>query len=351
MRVAVLGDTHFGVHNASPVFDEYFKKFYTDVFFPYLKQNDISTVLQLGDIVDCRKATNHLSIYNAKKYFFDVFEECGISLVTILGNHDIYYRDTLDVSFSDLFLGKYENVTVIKEPTEYAFCDNGRKYSKVMLLPWICKQNEERTAEMIRNTRCAVAFGHLELAGFAMNKGYEMQHGMDASFLKKFESCWSGHYHTKSDKGNIHYAGTPYEITMVDADDPKYFHVYDCDTGEMEAIRNPYTMYEKIVYSKGFSDDLSKYTGKIIKLTVEDRGETKDYEKFISMLQDTNPADLKILEESFEYKEDNTTDGVSVELGMDDTLGIINNYIDGIENINSDSIKSIFNNLYTEARI
>lgn len=110
-------------------------------------------------------------------------------------------------------------------------------------------------------------------------------------------------------------------------------------------------MYEKIVYSKGFSDDLSKYTGKIIKLTVEDRGETKDYEKFISMLQDTNPADLKILEESFEYKEDNTTDGVSVELGMDDTLGIINNYIDGIENINSDSIKSIFNNLYTEARI
>ena len=138
---------------------------------------------------------------------------------------------------------------------------------------------------------------------------------------------------------------------MVDADDPKYFHVYDCDTGEMEAIRNPYTMYEKIVYSKGFSDDLSKYTGKIIKLTVEDRGETKDYEKFISMLQDTNPADLKILEESFEYKEDNTTDGVSVELGMDDTLGIINNYIDGIENINSDSIKSIFNNLYTEARI
>jgi len=348
MKIAVLGDTHFGVHNASPIFDEYFKKFYKEIFFPYIKEHNIDVVLQLGDIVDCRKTSNHPSIYNAKKYFFDIFEEENIRLVTILGNHDIFYKDTLEISFSELFLEKYKNIEVIKKPTEYKFSDEG-KYSTVLLLPWICKGNEEETSVSIKNTKCKVAFGHLELSGFAMNKGYEMKEGMESGFLKKFDNCWSGHYHTKSNKGNITYVGTPYEITMVDADDPKYFHVYDTDTGTMEEIRNPFTIYEKIVYNKDFSKDLSQYVGKIIKLTVEDRGDVKAYDKFILQLQNNNPADLKIIEETFEYIDDSVPEDSEEGNDIYDTMEIINNYIDGIDNINSNNIKEIFNKLYIEA--
>ena len=37
MKIALLNDTHFGARNDSNIFDEYFYKFYDNIFFPYLK--------------------------------------------------------------------------------------------------------------------------------------------------------------------------------------------------------------------------------------------------------------------------------------------------------------------------
>ena len=59
MKIALLNDTHFGARNDSNIFDEYFYKFYDNVFFPYLKENNIKTLIHLGDIVDRRKYINY----------------------------------------------------------------------------------------------------------------------------------------------------------------------------------------------------------------------------------------------------------------------------------------------------
>ena len=37
MKIALLNDTHFGARNDSLIFDDFFHKFYDEVFFPYLK--------------------------------------------------------------------------------------------------------------------------------------------------------------------------------------------------------------------------------------------------------------------------------------------------------------------------
>ena len=55
MKIAILNDTHFGARNDSLIFDDYFHKFYDEVFFPYLKEHNIKTLIHLGDIVDRRK--------------------------------------------------------------------------------------------------------------------------------------------------------------------------------------------------------------------------------------------------------------------------------------------------------
>ena len=52
MKIALITDTHWGVRNDSSTFIEYYRKFYNETFFPYLKENDISTIIHLGDIVD-----------------------------------------------------------------------------------------------------------------------------------------------------------------------------------------------------------------------------------------------------------------------------------------------------------
>ncbi len=48
MKAALITDTHWGIRNDSVVYHKYFDKFYTNVFFPYLKEHDIKTIFHLG---------------------------------------------------------------------------------------------------------------------------------------------------------------------------------------------------------------------------------------------------------------------------------------------------------------
>ena len=74
-KIALLGDTHFGARGDNKFFQDYFKKFYDEIFFPYLINNNIKTVLQLGDIFDRRKK---LFYQSAKAYLKDRFIDCPI---------------------------------------------------------------------------------------------------------------------------------------------------------------------------------------------------------------------------------------------------------------------------------
>ena len=71
MKVAILGDTHFGARNDSVHFSVFFEKFYKEIFFPYLEQHNILHVIQLGDVFDRRKYINFQTLNHCKKYFFE----------------------------------------------------------------------------------------------------------------------------------------------------------------------------------------------------------------------------------------------------------------------------------------
>ena len=55
MKVAIITDQHFGARKSSKFFHDYFKKFYDNVFFPYLKENKITTIVNMGDTFDNRR--------------------------------------------------------------------------------------------------------------------------------------------------------------------------------------------------------------------------------------------------------------------------------------------------------
>ena len=89
MKVVILGDTHFGARGDSLEFHRYFQKFYSNVLFPYMIENKLDTIIQLGDLFDRRKFINFNSLYLSRKYFFDKLKENNINMNTLLGNHDI----------------------------------------------------------------------------------------------------------------------------------------------------------------------------------------------------------------------------------------------------------------------
>ena len=91
--------------------------------------------------------------------------------------------------------------------------------------------------------------GHLELNGFRVNQQITMDHGIDGDVFNKFERVFSGHYHTKSDNGNIFYLGNPYEIYWTDIEDVRGFNIFDTETLEHIPVINPYRMFYRIYYN------------------------------------------------------------------------------------------------------
>ena len=118
MKVAILGDTHIGVRGDSATFHNYFEKFYSNVFFPYLKKHNIDTVFQVGDMFDKKKNVNFFSLSRSREYLFDKAEKNGINIICNVGNHDTFFRNNNSISAPDLLLRDYNNVNVIDEPVE-----------------------------------------------------------------------------------------------------------------------------------------------------------------------------------------------------------------------------------------
>ena len=71
MKVAIITDQHFGARKGSKNLHDYFGKFYDDVFFPYLEENKITTVVDMGDTFDNRRSMDLWSLKWAKEKYFD----------------------------------------------------------------------------------------------------------------------------------------------------------------------------------------------------------------------------------------------------------------------------------------
>lgn len=348
MKIALLTDSHAGVRNDSLAFHDYMKKFYDNVFFKYLDDNDVRTVVHCGDIIDRRK---YININTANRLRVDLIEPAlsrGIAWHQCLGNHDTYHKNTnLISSFNEIF-NKFP-LNIYDKATEVMFGD-----TKILLIPWICDDNKEHSFNLIRNTDAQIAFGHLELEGFEMFKGSIVSHGDDPTLFGRFDIVCSGHFHHRSRRGNIYYLGSPAEYTWSDYDDPRGFHIFDTETRELTFIQNPYKMFKKIWYNDGnkeFLDseiDYSEYKDSIVKVIVQEKNNPFWFDKFIENLEKQNPVDLQVVEDHLNLGLEEDKDIIDE---AESTLDICKKYIESIEakSINKKKLESTITNLYVEA--
>jgi DNA repair exonuclease SbcCD nuclease subunit len=345
-KVCVLGDIHIAVRNSSLVFHKQLDLFANDVLIPYLKENNIDTVFQLGDLFDTRKSINFLSLYEARKCFFDKLKENNIKLHTLVGNHDIYFRETLEVNSSSLLLKEYDNITVYDKPTTIDF--NG---ISIDIIPWICAENRAVVNKMIQESSSKLCIGHFEFANFPMYKGVESHGGIVLDdFYKKYDLILTGHFHTQSNNGNVHYTGIPYEMTWSDYNDQKGFHVLDIKTLNREFIPNPHKVFARIEYDDSNTDytkeSTSQYSGKYVKVIVINKKDLYAYDTFMKRLYSAGCNDIKVMEDLSEYQ-----DGIIDEkIDLTDTRVIMSNYVDSIESkCDKQKIKNLLSGLFNEA--
>ena len=354
MKVAIITDQHFGARNDSVHFLDYYEKFYKETFFPKLEEENIKTVLILGDTFDRRKYVNFYSLKRTKEMFFDRLANLGIKVHMLAGNHDTYFKNTNDVNSVDLLLREYDNINVIDTPQTIHLRFANGEYD-VCMVPWICSENYEQCMAEIKNTSATLCMGHFEIAGFAMHRGMPSMEGLDRDIFKRFEYTFSGHYHHKSNSGNIYYLGNPYELTWQDYSDSRGFHIFDLDSRNLHFVQNPNVMFHRIVYDDKLESikdilnkDFSMYTNTYVKVVVLNKTNPYLFDQFMNKLYGINPIDITIAEDFIDLTEGLEDDMIDQ---AEDTLSILNKYVDSIqeENIDNNKLKNILRELYVEA--
>jgi len=341
MKLAIITDQHFGARKGAQFVNDYFEEFYNNVFFPYLEEHQIDTVIDMGDTFDNRRNIDLASLEWSKRVYFDKLKSLGVHLHSIVGNHTAYYKDTNDVNSIDLLLTEYDNISVYSEASQIKI--DGLD---ILLLPWINQENKESTFDIVKKSKAKVAMGHLELNGFRAHTTHVMEHGMDIDPFEKFDKVYSGHYHTRSDNGKIYYLGNPYEIYWNDVNDTRGFHIFDTETKEHTPVNNPYKLFHIIYYRdtnhKLF--DARELKNKIVKVVVKEKTNQKQFEKFIDKLYASGVQDLKIVE-NYVLQESEDFEAEETE----NTINLLSRYIDESEfDCDKNIIKDIIQKLYKE---
>ena len=346
MKVAIVTDTHFGARSDDTAFADYFEKFYSETFFPYLIKNNISTIIHTGDVVDRRKYINYLTSFRMKKMFFTPAKEANIDIIIAVGNHDCFYNNTNMInSMSEFFGNTDSNIRVYDQATEIEL-----QGTKILLVPWICAENHDHAIKMIEQTKAQILLGHLEVIGFEMYPGYVNDEGFDVKYFSKFEFVGSGHLHHRSSNGNVHYFGCPYEMTWNDHGDPKGFHVFDTSTRELQFIENPNRMFNKIFYDDSVKEnyDMNSFNQKICKVVVVQKNDPYKFDQFMDRLIKAGPYDISVVEDHLNLS---TQDSTTIMEQAEDTLTIVNRYISGmkLEELDKKAVTKLFFQLYNEA--
>jgi DNA repair exonuclease SbcCD nuclease subunit len=349
-KVAIIGDTHFGVRNDNLNFHSYFRRFYEDVFFPEIDARGIRHLVHLGDLVDRRKYIQYLTSNLLHDTFMGPVFDRGLEFHIMAGNHDCTYKHTNEVNAIRSLYGHSKHQFHLYERPETVEIAG----LEVCMVPWVCADNEKDFYLEMSRTKAQVCMGHLELAGFEMDRGHIAEHGMDLSHFSKFDVVLSGHYHHKSTVGNISYLGSPCQFTWADYDDVKGFHVLDTETRELEFIRNPYEVFRKYFYDDARREademlafDPNIYVGSYVKVVIKNKNDNGLFDTVMNRIESGGPADIQIVEDHLNL------DSVSEEDLVDeaqDTVTILKKYVQGIDTpVDRKRIETFLRDLYEEA--
>jgi DNA repair exonuclease SbcCD nuclease subunit len=339
MKIAILGDTHYGARNSNTIIEHWQRRFYEEFFWPKLDEMGIKTIIQSGDYFDNRKWINLQTLAFQKEVFVKQAQKRDARAYVIVGNHDIPLRHSLANSSVEQILGQEDNFTVINTPQTFDF--DGRS---ITLMPWICRENEEESLSKIRKGG-DILMGHFEITGFVMHPGAIACDGLSHADFKDWNKVWSGHFHTQSESNNIHYVGTPYQMSWNDFGTKHGFWVFDTTDDSMVFHENPFRYFNRFTWENGCERTQNDLSKSYVKINVKKKDNFEEFEKFIDWVNFGNPFEVKITESFEEYSADNVGDLIELH----STEELISEYVEDVAATNKDDIKNMLLSIYKEA--
>lgn len=202
-NVACFTDIHLGLKQNCRLHLSDCSNF-IDWFIIEAKKRNSETCVFLGDWHHNRATVNVVTLTETIKQLQklnDAFEK----VYFITGNHDLYFRNNRS----------FNSVEMARSLPNFHLVDTPLTQGDVTILPWLVEDEFKK----IPKIKSRYMFGHFEIPGFKMNAQVEMpDHGtLNKTFFKNQEYVFSGHFHKRQQRENIHYIGNPFGHTFSDA--------------------------------------------------------------------------------------------------------------------------------------
>lgn len=329
-KIALLSDIHFGVKQSSEKFLNTQIEFFEKLVIPQIQSKNISHLFFLGDVFDDPLSLDILVKNTVIKLFNKFKRECpNLKIVILTGNHDIYYKTTLETTSLAIF-DKFDNIELVKTVKDYKI-DN----KSFLLVPWLIKDsyNYELFNKSIETTY-DYCFGHFEINQFEIIPTVIEEKGLSIDTFKNIKNVYSGHFHIRNKIKNIQYLGCPYELTWNDYGNNKGLTIIDIKTSQEEFVENTISprhvkiKVSDIVKDKSIVKNMKNNFVKLYWDVSLDGTKKLDLQE---KLKKINHLDLKIIDECDNNLEEQTE---SVELEEDiegSPIAFLNNYYDEIK--------------------
>lgn len=312
MKIAILNDTHFGVRNGASHFENETKRFFNEVFIPYVKEENIKEVIIAGDVFDDRKQIN-IKTFNMA---CDIFQNTSFLNYRIInGNHDNYTKNATRPNSIEPFFVNFQHTETIVTPKIYEY--DGYP---IQFIPWICRDNEEACLEAIQSKKGRTLITHTDIIGSQSVPGVFLENGFSMETFYDYDWVLNGHIHTRSKIGaNIVNLGTQYQMTWSDYGQKKGFHVFDTEKIDLTFVPNPRTIYEKIYYTDNLIEgwdpiewilgNWKHLENKFIKVIVSGEVDRYVLDKVMNTINsDITTYDVKVIEDVIGLFEDGAQD-------------------------------------------
>ena len=216
MKIAIISDLHFGIRDLE--FLEKQLSYFENIVFPYLLENKIKTVFQLGDTLHSRKFSLNQMLSEVATRYFHWFNKNKIKLYTLIGNHDSPLRD--NSKFSPMFQYKSDYIIPIDKNKLLKLEDK-----TISMHSYYCNDFIEAD----------IGLFHHDFIGKSMSKTSICENGIEFPDHLNYQKVYSGHYHSSKDEI---YLKTPYQLSFEAFSDENGFIVLDLETMEQTFIEN-----------------------------------------------------------------------------------------------------------------
>lgn len=305
-RILFFTDIHFGIHANSQKYLDICKNTMTWIR-DVAKQRNVDAVLFGGDYFDSRSSIDVKTMNIATESLYMLANE-GFPVSMILGNHDLYLRDSTSIH-SLIAYGGHKNVRIVDKPI---FCDNS-----VLILPWEYNGLEQLKGVDIKNIKYVFCHNNFPKTFFfnygrgkTVVKSKKSDTNTSSSFLEEFGlsdelmngiiknggKIISGHIHQNQtiplgNKSELIIAGSPYETEYGFGDVKCGVYIIDIDSDTVEFVENPYNVRHIEVKTSNSSHDLNKefIEGAFVRLKVDTHESFENITKMQHTIANCNP--------------------------------------------------------------